>query len=526
MRQSSPLDIQPPWWNPKLYYCIFIVVCTVAVIPIFLRPARFLLDDSVFYLQIANNFAKGLGSTFNGVTLTNGYHPLWMVVCAALSLLVGNDKALLLYCVAAAQASLFIAIVFFFRSVIPEPKPYWKWSLPVLAAFFWGSLVFGSEACINGLALMVFWRFCLAKDRGAFQEACLGLSLGMAFLARLDNVFIAAVYFIARLFGGIRARNPDWRGLLTAGAGAAIPAISYLIINQLYFGHPLPISGAIKSSFPHPVFNLHALGKLGAGITLLSAITLFCMGGKKPIPFSLPLFSINAGFIGQTFYDVFFTLHHTAWHWYYVAGALNAAYLLPFAALILRKRCRAFVSATGLRAFGIAFFTSILIAVAAKNWLQYRAWSRVWYDHIKKFDVAEPWPIALAHTLDSLLPPETRIMVFDQPGFIAYYSHLSVQATDGLTMNYDYGTCLRELGAASYMKKESLRYFLVPNRDWGDRRVICLIINRGQAGIAMHFFSPLGGADAGIITLPDSCMVRDLSGVLAATNLALWKLPS
>jgi hypothetical protein len=47
-------------------------------------PGWFLLnfvgDDALFYVVIANHFAHGLGSTFDGINPTNGYHPLWMVL--------------------------------------------------------------------------------------------------------------------------------------------------------------------------------------------------------------------------------------------------------------------------------------------------------------------------------------------------------------------------------------------------------------------------------------------------------------
>lgn len=41
-------------------------------------------DDFFYYLQIAKNFATTGVSTFNGIHLTNGYHPLWMGVLVCL----------------------------------------------------------------------------------------------------------------------------------------------------------------------------------------------------------------------------------------------------------------------------------------------------------------------------------------------------------------------------------------------------------------------------------------------------------
>ena len=46
------------------------------------RDAPFALtfDDAFYYFGIARNVAEGHGSTFDGINLTNGYHPLWMLL--------------------------------------------------------------------------------------------------------------------------------------------------------------------------------------------------------------------------------------------------------------------------------------------------------------------------------------------------------------------------------------------------------------------------------------------------------------
>ena len=37
---------------------------------------KFVGDDMFYYLQIARNIARGAGATFDGETLTNGFHPV------------------------------------------------------------------------------------------------------------------------------------------------------------------------------------------------------------------------------------------------------------------------------------------------------------------------------------------------------------------------------------------------------------------------------------------------------------------
>src|SRR6202789_4600788 len=69
---------------------LFIVVLVGAWI--FSTPLRnptrimpFVEDDFYYYLKVAQNVAAGLGSTFNGITRTNGYHPLYFVVLVFIS---------------------------------------------------------------------------------------------------------------------------------------------------------------------------------------------------------------------------------------------------------------------------------------------------------------------------------------------------------------------------------------------------------------------------------------------------------
>ena len=38
--------------------------------------ANFFHDDAFFYIKTAQNISVGLGSTFDGLNQTNGYHPL------------------------------------------------------------------------------------------------------------------------------------------------------------------------------------------------------------------------------------------------------------------------------------------------------------------------------------------------------------------------------------------------------------------------------------------------------------------
>ena len=41
----------------------------------------FTRDDAYYYFKVAQNISEGRGSTFDGINPTNGYHPLWLLIC-------------------------------------------------------------------------------------------------------------------------------------------------------------------------------------------------------------------------------------------------------------------------------------------------------------------------------------------------------------------------------------------------------------------------------------------------------------
>lgn len=62
---------------PAVILILAIIFSTVFSLKFLINFAH---DDSFYYLKIADNFAKGYGSTFDRVNITNGYHPLWFFV--------------------------------------------------------------------------------------------------------------------------------------------------------------------------------------------------------------------------------------------------------------------------------------------------------------------------------------------------------------------------------------------------------------------------------------------------------------
>src|SRR5678816_2782021 len=54
----------------------------------------FTRDDAYYYFKVAQNISEGHGSTFDGINKTNGYHPLWMLICVPVFALARFDLIL------------------------------------------------------------------------------------------------------------------------------------------------------------------------------------------------------------------------------------------------------------------------------------------------------------------------------------------------------------------------------------------------------------------------------------------------
>ncbi|HUF08876.1 MAG TPA: hypothetical protein VMO47_06115 [Rhodothermales bacterium] len=171
---------------------IFLILFAPYFLPVMLRPEMVPTDDAYFYFQIALNIANGVGVTFNSVTPTNGFHPLWMAVCVIVFLLIGTQKLAAMRVISLIQQGMFLYMLHLLRRLSREVGiRYWYAGIPFLAFGFLATAMYGVEAFLNALtvvaALVLFVR---ARGSNELHDyAVLGLMLGLCFLARLDNVF-------------------------------------------------------------------------------------------------------------------------------------------------------------------------------------------------------------------------------------------------------------------------------------------------------------------------------------------------
>jgi GNAT superfamily N-acetyltransferase len=467
---------------------LIVLIAALYLLPAQLAPRRFPTDDSFFYLQVARNIVAGHGSTFNTVTPTNGYHPLWMGVCVVAEAVARGDRDLVLRIVFAIQAALAAGALLLFRSAARSLGiSSWLVSVPILAAYFLTGQ-YGSEAHINGLMLILaivrLIRQVQAPSRR--NEILLGIALGLAFLARLDNLFFVvaatataawaasaapratATAATARATATAEPQSASPRSRLVALAWIATPALAlalpYLIWNRLEFGHFVPISGAIKSTFPELRPDLRNLGTLGfiTFVTALAGAAALTLP-RTPRLRRLVLGPLATGVIAHALYVVVYTDHNTHWSWYYVAGVILLAFLAAIAADALTQRLPR----------RLATVATVLAIVAITTWGIARGWARhanadaaSHNQLVIQFLPPTPydrWTVQFARWMEAHLPPHAGILVFDYPGALAYYTTLRIVPADGLMSDFQTDVDLRREGLGRWLAERRIDYYLGPN---------------------------------------------------------------
>ena len=224
-----------------------------------------IIDDGFYYLQIAKNLARGLGSTFDGFNPTNGYHPLWVLALIPVFWLVPESPERAVHLALALQVLLSSATtVLIFHTARLTLGRVGATAAPLL----W--LLVSHRLLLSGVDLSITSLFVVATSwaygrwfqlnpspAGRRHYLSLGLLVGMSFLARLDNCFFIVVIGASLVIREIR-RGLTKNGLvrLFLFALPLLPfCVGYLGVNFRKFGSIMPVSGSIKIAWSHQLLD-------------------------------------------------------------------------------------------------------------------------------------------------------------------------------------------------------------------------------------------------------------------------------
>ncbi len=303
------------WYEILLIAAVLAVHLYAATSDAFNFPASwFTRDDAYYYFKVAQNITEGHGITFDGVSPTNGYHPLWMLVNIPIFALARFDLILPLRILLMVQAALSAGTaVLIFRLVRGTVSP----ALGVLASAWWATDLyihsamyeFGLETGLAALAVILLiyqlWKFERAwrtESVSLRKVAGLAVFAALALFSRLDLVFLAILAGAWILLRGTRLRSllpldmllaaisvlasfihrlglPDY--YLYANAAIAMLAVSVITKLLLYFFLGLYQPPATES------FN-RTLLQIFIAVTISSSITSIVMAASASLLGSFP----------------------------------------------------------------------------------------------------------------------------------------------------------------------------------------------------------------------------------------------
>lgn len=508
----------PESWKKVLAYSLLSVVLLLFVLPAQLSPSNFLQDDAYFYLQVASNIIRGDGSTFHGVTSTNGYHPLWMVFSVLGLLIAGNDKLLGLNVVFALEGLLFLGAVYYFRRVSKVvSEDHWLIGVVMLAIYSFGTGIYGSEAHLNTVTLLMAVYYSFVAFREDTWPAWLkaGFVSGLCVLARLDNIFVIGSLFSLILLSR-QARDVETvlRRALPVALSFSCIVVPYLLYNYFSYGHLVPISGTIKSTFPVVTGNINSLGRFGQGTSvfgLLSVLLSFDRGLNRQQSTLLRTFGI--GVLLHASYVVLYTDHYTFWPWYYVSGVVNMAFLSGAILHRVTSILRRFTSqGCSLQMSNLVVALLVLVGIT-RGWLKACGPNSIGPVRIPQINQCR-WPDELAIWMRESIPGGNTVFVYDWPGAMAYYSGLQILPMDGLMNDFNYNDALVDQGINEYLCTNNVHYFFGPDEQSED------------GPRAFEVLAPLYRRPVGSIRLSDQNLVVRVKEVVScpqqAPPLAIW----
>lgn len=234
----------------------FLFVFGIAVVIFYFSSYQyicsFLIDDATYYPQVAWNIATGHGSTFDNITLTNGYHPLWCWINVPFSLLGRDAMARLFIFKSVIVATVFLMILVWsslLRKIGLTSAAIAFFILLMGASYWWSIKVYYSGLETPLVTLMIGLSLLVAHYTYNKPDVKLSILLGIVtaatFLSRLDSVFFIATLYLFWVYKNKRISKE----MIVSAFIFTLTCLPYLLWNKINFGNFIPISGIKKSRY-------------------------------------------------------------------------------------------------------------------------------------------------------------------------------------------------------------------------------------------------------------------------------------
>ncbi len=304
----------------------------------------FAQDDFYYYLKPAQNFAAGRGATFDGTTLTNGFHPLYFLLLTGASFFLHSLDSIfrLLWAVdLLSAAAIFVLLRSVYSRVTANPFLYNALALCVLLPCLRTIFMQMEVTLALPLAFAFLATAFYPPERYAPSRcAALGLLAALTMLARLDAAILVLLFLVGLLM------IPEYRSVFTGRnmAGFAITSLPlplfYFFVNYHFFHQFLPISGSAKQLRHGRMPSYEVLSSFhGTSLVLISLAAVsvvVCWSIRRYLRAQEKLFCIAALWTPFLFFTMeMFLSDWKLWGWYlYTLRFAVAASFLLFGVIV------------------------------------------------------------------------------------------------------------------------------------------------------------------------------------------------
>ena len=443
------------------------------------RPVPFLLrlnlpDDAYYYFLIAHHIGTGDGPSFDGLTINNGFHPLWLLV--TLPLFAGEELG----------ADLPVHLALSLGALLDAATCYILYRVATrlagraagrVAGLFYALNVMSVLQATNGLetplggmlAAAAWWGVLALAERPTARRAVgWGGLVGLMLLARTDYVLLAVplgLYLLAR-----RRDRAGWVAAFLAVAACGLVLLPWLAWNRVHFGSFMQVSGVAVPYASHQRYAMGSGGELWGwirqslghllepagwlrgdfvggppfagllwwGLVVVAVGRCWRRGDRGWLGGWLPMVAAAAGLV----------LVHTLirWYprpWYFMASAQALAVGLGAGLVGLWKAAEGWGRRT------LAAVLSGLVVVSLVGWAYtWRIGLYPWQDRMLE---AAGW-------IERNVPPGELVGSLNA-GIYAYYSDRTVVNLDGV-VNPEAFAAIRERRLLAYMVERGIGYFV------------------------------------------------------------------
>ncbi len=436
-------------------------------------PSLF-VDDAYYYFKIAQHVVAGDGSTFDGISHTNGYHPLWLVVLLPVFAIVRSRTAALTV-VKALCGALWIAALWQVGRIgraIGAPVAMLIGCLPIAVYTAAAPRALPFAGVETGLVLPLLLAAIVplvrAARTGPREEWIAGVWLAVAVLARLDAVYVVGFLAVLVALRATAARGPHRVGALARVAlpGAAV-FVADLLVNRIWFGAALTTATRAKTMTPptannyplHQYFNDPASMPIIVGVGTASGLVvvaalLAARASRGERARRAPLVRLAdivaalwlAGALATVVFDRQSSWALYPWYYYEAFLVLLLGPGVVLAALLPALRLPALSARTltgaAAGALAVGAVAGVLLRVAAdggENFLTQNA--------------------AAAIALNKVLPHDAVVAMGDRAGVVGYFLDRPVVQLEGIVGSNEYLDAVRHGHAHAFLRREHVTYY-------------------------------------------------------------------